>query len=191
MFDEGPSRLDLYLRPFEGGAPVDHTGFMAVQDGDAVRSFPCSDMSIVFERAAYYAADENSLDWATIAVRAADLWAIDEDEWNRTTAMRDSMKLRTSFICSLGARSGHPVLDTAPILSWVNEGLTIPLDLARMKTMRWSRYVATEHGLTLAEIRELRDIKVRLHVLQKLADCGQVRVDPSLIDWLSIHKQLP
>src|SRR5262245_62053769 len=160
MFDRGTTQLDSYLREFENGAPAEHSGFIAVQDGDTARSIPCNVMSVVYERAAYYAAAENSLDWATIAVRAATLWALDEDEWNRKTAMQNSMKLRAGFICTMGARMGHPVLSTEPVLCWVNQGLKVPIDIAREKATRWKKHGATAQGLTAAEIRELRDIKL-------------------------------
>jgi hypothetical protein len=72
--DTGPEAWLAYLRPFEEGEPL-LTGVS---------------MQIVFHHAAPLAKEQTSLDWAEVAVRAAELDARDgnhiEREWSRLNA---------------------------------------------------------------------------------------------------------
>lgn len=60
VLDEGPQRCDEYLRQLEEGNRI-----------------PSVSMMLVVQKAGNRARDQISLEWAEIAVRAANLWAIE------------------------------------------------------------------------------------------------------------------
>lgn len=186
MFDPGGTRLDVYLREFENGASIECDSFITFRDGETTRRVRCPAMLFVYERAEFDAAADDSLEWAAIAVRAANIWALDDDDWNRKQALQRCMQLRANLICKSGARTGHPILDRESILTWFKESLIQPINAVRMKTARWKAREVGQDGLTLPELRELRTLKMNLKVLKTLADCGQISVAfPGRSGWIS------
>lgn len=106
--NEGPRAWLSYLRPFEKGEPI--TGLS---------------MDVVYHHAAPLAKNQSSLDWAQVAIIAANLWARNSSGVERENALLWAMKLRSWFISKMGSRPNHPVLDKQIILSWVTDGLSL------------------------------------------------------------------
>jgi hypothetical protein len=180
--DEGPKAWLAYLRPFEDGQPL--TGLS---------------MQVVFNYAAPLAKDQDSLDWAEVAIRAADLEAFNGSQTEREHAMLRAMRLRSWFIAKMGSRPKHRVLDKEVILHWVMEVLNISVQTAEEKAALIWKGVAIVQGSSSPEnrqrvhddLRQLRRIKNRLNVAKMLADCGELPNDPTLNEWLKIREQLP
>lgn len=180
--DEGPEAWRAYLHPFEEGIPL--TGLS---------------MQVIFHHTAPLAKNKESLDWAEVAVRAADLEALNCSGTERENAQLRAMRLRSWFIAKMGSRPGHPVLGKEILLHWVMEGLGITAqttkekaaliwkDVARVKCSSNSEDVQRVHD----DLRQLRRIKHRLNVAKVLADCGEVPNNPILSEWLEIREQLP
>jgi hypothetical protein len=181
MMDRGPAWLDGYLRQYEEGRPIPQNRMMGIVSAASSMAFR-----------------EESLDWAGIALRAADLMASERQE-NREPAFLKAMRLRAWFIVRMGSRPDHPVLDKEIILRWVIEGLTLSIEEARDRSVRvWDQLSAYRNTptpekkkLLLDDMRALRAIKSRLYVLHSLADVGELPSNSSLRNWLEIRGQLP
>ena len=177
MINRGTDWLSAYLREFEAGAP-----------------FPSNTMLGIFEGAAGRARLENSLEWAGIALRAAELWALEDGGVCRHSALLKAMQHRAGFISRMGSRPGDPVLDKASILQWFTAELEFPIDVAKEKGVRWrDSQLALDGGITLDELKTLRNIRSRVQVLQALADCGEIPNDSPLTEWLEMERlrQIP
>src|SRR5215471_4334115 len=81
LIDQGPEVWRAYLRRFEEGRPL--TGLS---------------MLVIFHYAAPLAKDQGSLDWAEVAVRAAELEALNCSGTKREDARLWAMQLRSWFI---------------------------------------------------------------------------------------------
>jgi hypothetical protein len=181
MMDRGPAWLDGYLRSYEEG-----------------RSIPLNRMIGIISAASSKAFHEQSLEWAGIALRAADLMASERPE-NREPAFLKAMRLRAWFIVRMGSRPDHPDLDKEMILRWVIEGLTFSIEEARDRSVSvWDELGAYRKApapekkkLLLDDMRSLRAIKSRLYVLQSLAEAGELPSNSFLRNWLEIRSQLP
>lgn len=182
LVDKGPEAWRAYLRPFEEGQPL--TGLS---------------MQVIFHYVAPRAKDQGSLDWAEVAVRAAELEALNCSGTERENARRRAMRLRSWFIAKMGSRPNHLVLDKEIILRWVMEGLDISVQKAKEKAAMIGKDVARVKGSSDPvdrqrvhdDLRHLSRIKHRLNVVKVLADCGELSNDPILNDWLEIREQLP
>jgi len=172
LINQGPPALDAYLRQFE----------------ERIDKLSINHMLGIFEGAAGRARVENDLEWAGIAVRAAELYALEECGKHREHALRKVMQFRAAFIVRMGSRSGHPVLDKEIIFRWVTEGISMPIieakDLsARLKDGRWP---LREH---LDELRELHNIRTRIGVAKTLVDCGELASGSWLDEWIKMEAQ--
>ena len=180
--DKGPEAWREYLRPFEKGQPL--TGL---------------NMLVIFHYVAPKAKEQDSLDWAEVAVRAAELEALNSSGTARENALLWAMQHRSWFIAKRGPRPNHPVLDKEVILRWVVDGLDISVQTAKEKSIQVWEDVARVKGSSNREYRQrvhddlkqLRRIKHRLGVLKVLADCGDLPNDSILNEWLQIREQLP
>jgi hypothetical protein len=180
--DKGPEVWRAYLRPFEEGQPL--TGL---------------NMLVIFHYVAPLAKDQGSLDWAEVAVRAAELQGLNRGGTEREDALEWAMRLRSWFIAKMGSRPDHLVLDKAIILHWVMEGLDISVETAKEKSALIWKDVARVKGSSNPEdrqrvhddLRQLRRIKHRLNVVKVLSDCGELPTDSILNGWLEIREQLP
>lgn len=182
--DKGPEAFREYLRRFEEGAPLSGSGLS---------------MLVVFHYAAPLAEKQESIDWAEVAVRAAELEARNSTGVERENSLLWAMNLRSRFICKMGSRSDHFVLDKAVILAWVMECLTLPVQTALAKSAAVKQKLAGLKVLSNPEekqriaddLSELFRIKHRLNIAKVLVDCGELRSDPVLNEWLEIREQLP
>ena len=183
MTDKGPEAWSAYLRRFEDDPQL--TSVLSMQ--------------VIFHYIAPLAKNQESLDWGEVAVRAAELEARDKSGIEREEALLQAMNLRSWFICKVGSRSGHSVLDKEIVLRWVTDGLTLSVTVAREKAERVGEALARMNNSSdpkelqriADDLRQLRRIKHRLRVVKVLADCGEPASDPALNAWLEIREQLP
>jgi hypothetical protein len=192
MMKRGPEWLDAYLRPFEQGKPAPHS-MIGIE-------------SVARPLAYYY----KSLDWAGIAVRAGELLAGENGGAFRGSALNKTMALRAWFISNLGSKVGHPVLDRDIILRWFKtETPFAPEDaletFAPLKTIKLSSVPAGKKRPTISQElleklargeysksrwSDLTALLGRLNVLQRLAECGELPVDPEFAAWLKVKATL-
>ena len=152
--NEAPEAWLQYLRPFEAGEPA--TGLS---------------MQVIYHFVAPLATKQGRLDWAEVAVRAAEVEARQGTGIEREDAQVTAMMLRSLFVSKMGPRPGHPVLDKEVILRWVAEGLSISVQEARQSAIPfWKNLIAAKTSTDpedlrrLGEVlRELRRIKRRLN----------------------------
>ena len=181
--DKGPEAWSAYLRRFEDNPQLK------------------SDLSmlVIYGHSASLARNQCSLDWADIAVRAAELEALTSNEIGREDSRQRAMQLRSWFISKMGSRSDHLVLDKEIILRWVSEGLTLSVQAAREKAARIGEDLARVKDSSdpkviqrvTEDLRQLRRIKHRLNVVKVLADRGELLSDPVLDEWLGTREELP
>jgi hypothetical protein len=182
LVDKGPEAWQTYLEPFEAGAPLSGLS-----------------MQVVFHHAAPLARAQGSLEWANVAVRAAELEARNRAGVERENAMLWAMNLRAWFISQMGSRSDDLVLNKSIILGWVRDGLKVPVKVAIEKAAWLTSKLGEVKSLSSQEDRrrvsedlpELRRIKQRLNVAKVLVDCGELPEDPILQEWLKVRDQLP
>jgi hypothetical protein len=180
LLDGGLERWDEYLRQFEEGKPI------------TVLS-----MEMVFQKAAVRAQEQISLEWAGIALRAADLFANQGGGKYRESALLEAMRLRAWFISKMGSRPGHPILDKEIILRWFTAELKFSLDVAkdkaakaREKFVTAMKFPTPENKQLAVELLDLRRIKHRLTIVKTLAECGELPGDSPLNEWLKIRELL-
>jgi len=180
--NEGPKAWRAYLDPFEDG-----------------NTTPGLSMLVIFHYVAPLAKKQGSLDWAEVAVRAAELEARRSGGIESENARFWAMQLRSWFIGKMGSRSNHFVLDKEVILNWVIEGLTLSLQTAKDKAASLGeRLAASKHSANpedkqrvLEDLRLLSRCKHRLNVVKVLSDSGELPNNPILNEWLAIREQLP
>lgn len=193
LVEQGPVRLRQYLAECEQGTRE-----------------PAS-LDLILEVAEFRASDEASLDWAEIAVRAANLAAAG-DPTRRHSYLYRAMLVRTLFITRLGSQPGHLILDPAAITGWFHAELKFSPAEARQLSGRWkdARFqqdFATELETgnespgpdgepphiseTLNELLDLQLLKYRLQLLRRLAECGELPATPATTEWLQTAKHLP
>jgi hypothetical protein len=184
LMDKGPEGFSAYLRRFEDD-PQLSSGLS---------------MLVIYGHSASIAKKQGNLDWAEIAVRAAELEALTStNEIGRHDSRWMAMQLRSWFISKMGSRSDHLVLDKEIVLRWVTEGLTLSVQAARDKAARIGERLARvkdssdpkEMQRVGDDLRQLRRIKHCLNVAKVLVDCGEHVSDPVLDEWLEIREQLP
>lgn len=173
MMDRGPQWLDQYLRKFELGELALNNCLIGILDGAASQAYRLS-----------------SIEWAGIAIRAAELMA--ENETDREFALQRAMRIRASFISKMGSRHGDVVLDKETIIGWFKSEAKPPIQVARECSERWKdQSLPLDRRLPLEQLRELRSLRHRIRVLQTLAECGELPDVPMLREWLEICDLLP
>jgi hypothetical protein len=156
-------------------------------------------MQVIFQYAAPLAEKGESLEWAEVAVRAAELDASRNTGTVREEALLDAMRLRSWFICRHGSRPEHVVLDKEIVLRWATDGLNLSIQKAKASATTFWADVAKAQGSAdsealsriAKEISQLRWIKHRLNIVKVLADCGELPVDSELREWLQVRESLP
>lgn len=179
---QGPEAWGEYLRSFEDGRPL--TGL---------------NMQVIFNYAAPLAKIDDNLHWAEVAVRAAELEALNSTGVERENAQLWAMNLRGWFIARMGSRPDNLVLDKSLIVRWIADGLkSTPQAIKEKANGFWKRLEmakqssnSEELNRAIDDLRELTRIKHRLDVAAILANCGELPVESHLEQWLQIRKQLP
>lgn len=181
--DKGPEAWRAYLRPFEDDPHL--TSGLS--------------MLVIFHYVAPLAKKQSSLDWAEVAVRAAELEARRSSGIESENARLWAMQLRSWFIAKMGSRSNHFVLNKDVILNWVMGGLKLSVQsvkekissLAALRELTKKSSDAEDRQRLRDDLSDLFRIKHRLNVVKVLADCGELVSDPGLDEWLDIREQLP
>src|SRR6185437_8643219 len=96
---QGPVRLKQYLTECEQGIREP------------------ANLDLILDVSEYRATSENSMEWAEIAIRAANL-ATQGNPPRRHSYLYRAMLLRTVFIARVGSRPGHSILDPATVTVW-------------------------------------------------------------------------
>ena len=170
MIDKGPEWLDAYLQRFEGGELAPHS-MISIEAGAASKAH-----------------SESSIRWAEIAVRAAELLALENRGEHRAHALRKAMSLRAWFISKRGAEADHPILDPQIVVRWFKNEAEYPLSAVEEKSLRLraTKLSAKDQD----ELIKLRNIKGRIGVLRTLADAGELPPDPELQEWLNMRDRI-
>jgi hypothetical protein len=154
---------------------------------------PGLSFDVIVHHAVISAEKEGSLEWAEVAIRAAEL--LERVPW--TDGLWRAMHIRALFISKMGSRTGHFVLDKEVVLRWVLECLGRPRQEVEQEAAATCGQLAIAKTLSpedkqrlLERLRELRTMKRRLSVAKMITDSGEV-LDPSLDEWLAILEQLP
>jgi hypothetical protein len=156
-------------------------------------------MLLIYPHAAGLAQDQGSLEWAEVAVRAAELEARNQSGTSRENALLWAMQHRSWFIAKMGSRRGDLILDKAIILRWAMDGMDVSVQTAKEKALSMGkRRVASKTSsnpedkqLVLKDLLLLRRMKHRLNVVKVLADGGELPGDSPLHQWLEIRQLLP
>ena len=192
--EQGPVRLKRYLSECERGEREP------------------ANLDLVLDVAEHRASDEGSLDWAEIAVRAANLAAAGNPT-RRHSYLYRAMLVRTLFITRTGSQPGHSILDPAAVVDWFHAELKFSPAEARQRSERWKdpRFQQefaveleihngsgagadgeTQHiSDTLNELLDLQLLKYRLQLLRRLAECGELPATVTTTEWLQTARYLP
>jgi hypothetical protein len=156
-------------------------------------------MLVIFNYAAWLAKKQASLDWAEVAIRAAELEASNRTGIEREGVVMHAMRLRSWFISQMGSRPHHFILDKEIILGWVMDGLNLPMQTAQAKTVELGENLVraknSPHHEDMQQVakdfQQLVRIKHRLNIAKVLADCGELSDDSVLYEWLKLRESLP
>ena len=156
-------------------------------------------MQVIFDYAVRLAKEHESLEWAEVAVRAAELAASQDCGVEREQDLQRAMRLRTWFISRMGSRTGHAVLDKAAVLHWAMDSLTLPIPTAReMAASFWADFAEAQTSPDPEDLRrmakrlhQLRWLRHRLDVVKMLADSGELPSDSVFHEWLQLREALP
>ncbi|HEX6772982.1 MAG TPA: hypothetical protein VF126_13195 [Acidobacteriaceae bacterium] len=163
-----------------------------IRQCEAGKQTPGLSFDLIIHYAVPRAEKEASLDWAEVAIRAAELASV---AW--TDGLREAMRIRAQFISKMGSCPGRFVLDKEVVLRWILNGLRRPRQEVVQEAAAVSKQLAIAKTLSsedkhrlLGRLRELRTMKQRLSIAKTIIDSGEV-LEPSLDEWLTIRAQLP
>lgn len=136
------------------------------------------------------AREERSPGWAHVALRVYEALAHRPPSGADAHSYRLSeMNLRAGLISELGEREGDPVLDSEPIVAWVQRLTTISLEEAS----RWLALVEEDfRAVPIEKLLVLRRIKHGLNTLAyALPQTKAEQKHPELTPWLQLRTRLP
>lgn len=128
-----------------------------------------------------------ALEWAEVALIVDDLLSqkMAENQGKNNDALTiSSMMLRAVMISKFGVNLSHPVLNINLIKEWFREANKNLSAQEISKITNW-------RDLEIGKIRELRQLKNRLKVIDILAKSDQLTGETDLKDWLSLGRKLP
>ncbi|ABF87596.1 conserved hypothetical protein [Myxococcus xanthus DK 1622] len=132
------------------------------------------------------ARQERSLGWAHIALLVYGVLAqrhSDEEEYSFSLS---EMSLRAWMIAELGEREGDFVLDSEPIVEWVQRLTIMPLEEAA----HWIA-LGDLHAVPIEKLRAMRRLKHGLNTLAHALHNTQVeQKHPELVPWLQFRTRL-
>ncbi|GAB1539969.1 hypothetical protein NUACC21_26380 [Scytonema sp. NUACC21] len=141
-----------------------------------------------------------NLEWAKVAVSVYDFLAATHPDMKHSFS-RDAMMLRAYTISKMGHIPGDPILDGSCIVNWFlnnlrfspKEALSIALSWKDLVTHKYQDLTQNQQKFAalIEEVRELRQIKNQLLVIQLLSQNNQFNLDEEMNTWLSIQQQLP
>ncbi|NVJ00837.1 hypothetical protein HV824_22345 [Myxococcus sp. AM009] len=136
------------------------------------------------------AREERSPDWAHVALRIYDaLVKRPPTGADAHTFWISAMSLRAWMIAELGEREGDPVLDSEPIVAWIQRLTTMSLEEAS----RWMALAQEDfRAIPIEKLLVMRRIKHGLNTLAHALHKTQVeRKHPELVPWLQFRTRLP
>ena len=126
-----------------------------------------------------------ALKWATIALSVYRYLATKRDVKSVSNSYElSAMSLRAAIICKFGIIIDHPVQNIQTIVTWFGERTSFERDKLILVIDKWRL-------LPIEQIRELRQIKNRLSVIELLMDNGYLQDEKDLQEWVILKKQLP
>lgn len=141
-----------------------------------------------------------NLEWAKVAISVYDFLAATHPNMKHSFS-RDAMMLRAYTISKMGHIPGDPILDGACIVNWFlnnlkfspKEALSIALSWKDVVTHKYKELTQNQQQFAalIEKVRELRQIKNQLLVIQLLSQNNQFNLDEEMNTWLSIQQQLP
>ena len=154
---------------------------------------------VIFHHAAPLAKHQRSLEWAEVAIRAAELASHGGSDTEREESLLNAMTLRSWFISQMGSRPAHLVLDKEIVIKWAMAALTLSIREVNDKAMSfWENLKRAKESSNSDEMHQvakdahqLRWIKHRLNIIKVLADCGELPRDSVFGDWLQLRESLP
>ncbi|QDE71358.1 hypothetical protein BHS09_32690 [Myxococcus xanthus] len=132
------------------------------------------------------AREERSLGWAHIALLVYGALAQRHSDETEFSIRLSEMNLRSGMIADFGEREGDFVLDSAPIVAWVQRLTTMPLEEA-------ARWMALEdlRAVPIEKLRAMRRLKHALKILAHALPKTQVeQKHPELVPWLQFRTRL-
>ena len=156
-------------------------------------------LQVIFHHAAPLAKHQRSLDWAEVAIRAAELDSNSGSDTEREESLLSAMTLRSWFISQMGSRPGHFVLDKETVIQWAMAALTLSICEVKDRAMSfWENLKRAKESSnsdalqqTAKDAHQLRWIKHRLNIIKVLVDCGELPSDSVLGEWLQLRESLP
>ncbi len=139
------------------------------------------------EIASFKANQNNDLKWAEISIKIYDYLAEKSDKKKRGSGESfklSAMMLRSLMMQRLGTSVNDEILDINIILAWFKDSLNLSFKDVLIKTENW-------RTLPIENIRELRQIKNRLKVIQGLAESDHITLDKFFCQWLDLLPKLP
>ncbi|MFP2959304.1 hypothetical protein ACLEPN_16055 [Myxococcus sp. 1LA] len=133
------------------------------------------------------AREERSPDWAHVALRIYDaLVKRPPTGADAHTFWLSAMSLRAWMIAELGEREGDPVLDSAPIVEWVQRLTTMSL----AEAAQWVA-LGDPRAIPIEKLRAMRRLKHALNTLAHALYKTQVeQKHPELVPWLQFRTRL-
>lgn len=136
------------------------------------------------------AREERSPGWAHVALRIYDALA-KQPPLGATehSFMLSAMNLRAGLISELGEREGDPVLDSEPIVAWIQRLTTMSLEEAS----RWMALAQEDfRAVPIEKLLVMRRIKHGLNTLaHALPKTNVEQKHPELVPWLQFRTRLP
>ena len=173
-----------------------------VRQAEESEQEPGVSLRVIWGHSARLAKELTSLEWAEVAIHAAELDAHrsksgPQGEILHEDAVADAMALRTWFISKMGSRDGHPILDKHRVLNWIKDGL--PTSSSQYKesvaavgsTLLRAKQDPLFKPQAASELRTMRRVKRRLTLATELVRCGELVPDTQLQGWLDLLHLLP
>jgi hypothetical protein len=131
------------------------------------------------------------LTWAGVATFVYDQLARQAPQGESSDFAHSAMQLRAWMIARFGPRADDPVLDLDRVLRWVRAGLIMPPDEAARRATAWKEAAPEQKQQQREQVRQLRDMKNRLAVVELLVGSSAGILDDDLRRWLEIRPALP
>jgi len=126
-----------------------------------------------------------NLEWAEVAMRVREILANRDQS---ISVSRDLMMLKARLIATMGNTEPIPLASVGEIVRWFFDHLTISCDEAEKLTEDMSDHFQSKN---ISILRQLRDVKLMLIVLQLIETHEQINSNAELQKWLQLKDKLP